>query len=44
MDISKRQIKVTFNNGEIKYATIAEIKRGYPKSLSYAIKYELEED
>lgn len=43
MDISAKQIKVTFNNGDIKYATISEVKRGYLKSLSYAVKYELED-
>jgi hypothetical protein len=35
-------IKVTFNNGEIKKCKFYELLIGFPKSKSYAIKWELE--
>ena len=33
------KFKVIMNNGDIKYATLPEIRRGLPKSNSHPVKY-----
>ena len=43
MDITKKTIKITFNNGDVKMATIGDIQCGRVKSLSYPVKYEIED-
>ena len=39
MELTKHKIKITYNNNEVKYATIWEIARGLPKSRSYPVKF-----
>jgi len=35
------KVRVIFNNGDVKYATLQELKNGLLKSKSYPIKYHL---